>query len=154
MAGLLQLPGFDDPKTDVLNLVYVWLCRESNGPWLMILDNMDDDRFVDARENTSGSQFKFTVRKYLPQREGGSILITSRDRNAAFRLIDDADHVLEVQAMSAEEAREILDKKLNSRLGSEEERSTLATVLEYIPLALTQAAANDDCSVSRHSKRG
>ena len=141
MAGLLQLPGFDDPKTDVLNLVYVWLCRESNGPWLMILDNMDDDRFVDARQDASESQHEFTVRKYLPLREGGSILITSRDRNAAFRLIDDAHHLLEVRAMSAEEAREILDNKLDSRLGSKEERSTLATELEHIPLALTQAAA-------------
>ena len=107
----------------------------------MILDNMDDDGFVDARQDASESQHEFTVRKYLPQRDGSSILITSRDRNTAFRLIDDAHHLLEVRAMSAEEAREILDKKLDSRLGSEGEPSMLATELEYIPLALTQAAA-------------
>lgn len=141
IADLLQLPDFNNPKTDMLNLVYVWLSRESNGPWLMILDNMDDDKFVDAREDASSPQYEFTIRKYLPQREGGSVLITSRDRNAAFRLIDEAQHILEVRAMRAEEARAILNKKLNNRLGSEEERSTLATELDYIPLALTQAAA-------------
>ncbi len=141
IAGLLQLPGFDDPKTDVLNLVHVWLSRELNGPWLMILDNMDDDGFVDARQGACETQYEFTVRKYLPQREGGSILITSRDRSAAFRLVDEAHHLLEVRAMTAEEASAILNKRLDNHLGSDEERSTLATTLERIPLALTQAAA-------------
>ena len=77
IAGLLELSGFDDPKTDVLKLVYLWLCQESNGPWLMILDNMDDDRFADARQHTFKPQYEFAIRKYLPQREGGSVLITS-----------------------------------------------------------------------------
>ena len=66
IAGLLKLPGFNDPKTDVFNLVYLWLCRESNGPWLIILDNMDDDKFVDTKQDAFKPQYKFTIRKYLP----------------------------------------------------------------------------------------
>ena len=107
----------------------------------MILDNMDDDGFVDARQGVYEPWYEFTVRKYLPQRKGGSILITSRDRNAAFRLIDDVHHLLEVRAMTVGEANATLNKRLDDHLGSDEDRNTLATVLEYIPLALTQAAA-------------
>ena len=56
----------------------------------MILNNINDDRFVDVKQDTFEPQYKFTIRKYLPQRESGSVLITSRDRNAAFRLLDRA----------------------------------------------------------------
>ena len=43
--------------------------------------------------------------------------------------------------MTAEEANGILDVRLRGHLGNNEERSMLAMALEYIPLALTQAAA-------------
>ena len=107
----------------------------------MILDNMDDDRFVDIKQDALGPQYEFTIRKYLPQREGGSILITSRDRNAAFRLIYEAHHLLEVPAMTDDEANAILNNKLHGDSGNDVERGTLATVLDNIPLALTQSAA-------------
>ena len=42
IAKKLQLPGWDDPKTDVLQLVYEWLLDSQNGQWLMILDNVDE----------------------------------------------------------------------------------------------------------------
>ena len=34
--------GWDDPKADVLRLVRSWLCDESNGRWVMVVDNADD----------------------------------------------------------------------------------------------------------------
>lgn len=42
IAATLDLPGADDPKTDVLGLVSRWLSNIDNGRWLMILDNADD----------------------------------------------------------------------------------------------------------------
>ena len=42
--------------------------------------------------------------------------------------------------MTIEEANAILDVRLQGHLGNNEEHSMLATALEYIPLALTQAA--------------
>jgi len=44
IAAKVELPGRDDPKADILRLVYNWLCDETHGRWLMILDNADDDR--------------------------------------------------------------------------------------------------------------
>ena len=38
----IELPGRNDPKVDVLRLVRNWLCDETNGPWVMVLDNADD----------------------------------------------------------------------------------------------------------------
>lgn len=126
----------------MLNLVCQWLRHESNGPWLIILDNMDDARFAHTnRDDIQEQQHKFTVRKYLPQREGATVLITSQDSSAAFRLVGQTKHLLQVQAMTAEEAKAILDNKLDNLLGDDEKRKELATTLDYIPLALTQAAA-------------
>ena len=42
IASLIDLPGRDDPKVDILHLVRNWLCDERNGRWLLILDNADD----------------------------------------------------------------------------------------------------------------
>jgi hypothetical protein len=42
IASELDLPGLDDPNTNILQLVSKWLADDSNGPWLFILDNADD----------------------------------------------------------------------------------------------------------------
>lgn len=42
IADRLELPGRDNPKVNVLRLVYNWLSSKANGQWLMILDNVDD----------------------------------------------------------------------------------------------------------------
>jgi hypothetical protein len=43
IANKLMLPGREDLKADVLQLVHAWLSDRRNGRWLMILDNVDDD---------------------------------------------------------------------------------------------------------------
>jgi len=42
IADRLELPSQNDPKVDTLKLVRDWLCDESNGRWLIVLDNADD----------------------------------------------------------------------------------------------------------------
>ncbi|MCJ1428558.1 hypothetical protein MMC29_006468 [Sticta canariensis] len=42
IAVKVEIPGRDDPKANVVRLVYDWLCDEKSGQWLMILDNADD----------------------------------------------------------------------------------------------------------------
>ncbi len=42
IAEATRLPGRDDPKVDILQVFYAWLCDESNGIWVMIVDNADD----------------------------------------------------------------------------------------------------------------
>lgn len=61
IAKKLQLPGWDDPKTDVLQLVYEWLLDSQNGQWLMILDNVDETDIFFSNDQESGS-----LESYLP----------------------------------------------------------------------------------------
>ena len=42
IAEATKMAGWDDPKADILRLVRSWLCDESNGRWVMLVDNADD----------------------------------------------------------------------------------------------------------------
>ena len=42
IANLAKLPGADEPKTEILSLVFRWLEYEIDEDWLMIVDNADD----------------------------------------------------------------------------------------------------------------
>src|ERR1044071_339865 len=42
IAHECQVPGYDDPKTDLLPLVKTWLESKDRGRWLMVIDNADD----------------------------------------------------------------------------------------------------------------
>jgi hypothetical protein len=84
IAAVAEIPGRDDPKINILQLVYQWLCDARNGRWLMVLDNADDDGifFSDNRSDQRGSLVSF-----LPQAVHGSMLITSRNGRAARNLV-------------------------------------------------------------------
>ncbi|KAL5043005.1 hypothetical protein BDW71DRAFT_210605 [Aspergillus fruticulosus] len=64
IASLGEIPGRDNSKTNILQLVYQWLCDLRNGHWLMVLDNADDDTMVfDADDpNSQGPLVKFLPR--------------------------------------------------------------------------------------------
>ncbi|KAJ5963039.1 hypothetical protein N7501_007980 [Penicillium viridicatum] len=52
IAAVAEIPGRDDPKMNILQLVYQWLCDARNRRWLMVLDNADDDGIF-FRDNIS-----------------------------------------------------------------------------------------------------
>lgn len=140
IATVAEIPGRDDPKTNVLQLVYHWLCDARNGGWLVVLDNADDD-IIFFRCN--GSNERWPLMSLLPQAAHGSILITSRNGRAARNLVGSDGHVIEVQPMNEEESHIFLRARIPaSQSGeSEEDEKALVQTLEYIPLAITQAAA-------------
>jgi hypothetical protein len=41
IAERVQLTGWNEPKTDILGMVYGWLSDENNGRWTMVVDNAD-----------------------------------------------------------------------------------------------------------------
>jgi hypothetical protein len=49
-----EIPGQDNPKTNILQLVYQWLYEERNGRWLMILDNADDGHIFFSGDELNG----------------------------------------------------------------------------------------------------
>ncbi|KAK3943421.1 hypothetical protein QBC46DRAFT_456950 [Diplogelasinospora grovesii] len=128
IAERLRLPACRDADADVLRL--------TNGRWLMVLDNADDGRVFYAKQ--AGNRQPLAA--YLPQSENGSILITSRNRDAATRLAGSHNNVWAVPAMVEEQALQLLRCKLG-KANDALVATDLVHALDFIPLAITQAAA-------------
>src|SRR5690606_7359904 len=52
IAQECQIPGYDDPEVDILQLVKAWLEQKHRGRWLMVIDNADDTRTFFGRPET------------------------------------------------------------------------------------------------------
>jgi tetratricopeptide (TPR) repeat protein len=147
IAAVVKLPGLDDPKTDILGRVFQWLKGADSGEWLMILDNADDEsiffshRRTEVHQRSDQNQPTTALSAYLPQNARGSILVTSRNRVAAFKLVDREEHIVKVELMEQNVSKELLRRKLPNDESNEEECSELVKALGYLPLAITQAAA-------------
>jgi tetratricopeptide (TPR) repeat protein len=143
IADRLQLPGRSDPKANVLRLVRNWLQDEANGTWLLILDNADDVNVFypkQARASDQSSSPSTSLAEYVPQSRNGSILITSRNKDAAARLAGGYPRIKEVSALGHDQALHLLRNKLHDA-SSSEGAVELLLELDYLPLAITQAAA-------------
>ena len=138
----LDLPGWDDPKVNILQLVSGWLSSHMREPWLLIYDSADDKELFLPNPLPLGDERTPPLLYYLPQAPNGSTLITTRDKRVAVDISCD-DGLIEILPMTESEAKELLSKRLipeNSglkNLNSDE----LCKALEYLPLAITQAAA-------------
>ncbi|KAF5669916.1 hypothetical protein FDENT_11382 [Fusarium denticulatum] len=133
IANKAEIPGREDPKADVLKIVYDWLCDERNGRWLMILDNADDDE--------SFFDHKRPLESFLAQTPNGRVLITSRNRTAALNLVGPCGHIIQVEPMNEEEALTLLNTRVPFSEPNKADAKTLVQALERIPLAITHAAA-------------
>jgi tetratricopeptide (TPR) repeat protein len=130
-------------------MIYNWLSNESNGSWLMILDNADDAKVFFGHGGTDicRDATTLTVRSlasYLPQSRHGSILVTSRDRDAAIRLTGHSGRLVEVNAMNLHESMALLETRIKVEKSTQLDAEQLLRELDYIPLAITQAAAYID----------
>lgn len=142
IAKELRLSGCDDPKQDKLDTVRRWFQSEASGQWLMILDNVDDRSFVAEYHNKAAMIHEFTLLAHLPRKPGTMILITSRDRDAAYDLVHQKhNHILEIDCMDVPDTKALLDVKLDDPQAAEAEKEQLIRKLDSIPLAITQAAA-------------
>ncbi|KAL9630085.1 MAG: hypothetical protein Q9164_006593 [Protoblastenia rupestris] len=79
-------------------------------------------------------------RDILPESSNGSVLITSRSREAAFELVGEDENILKVEPMSEGYALALFQKKLKGE-DNEDDVLELLRNLEYMPLAISQAAA-------------
>jgi tetratricopeptide (TPR) repeat protein len=144
----------------VFKLVHDWLRNEKNGRWLLVLDNADDagvlspppsnsqtsptDGCTDdsggggSSISTSGLQRRLS--EYLPPSRHGSVLVTSRTRRAAMQIVENSDVML-IKPMHDTAAHALLYKKLGDKVDRSDGIAELAAALEYMPLALVQAAA-------------
>ncbi|KAK5412625.1 hypothetical protein LTR06_005595 [Exophiala xenobiotica] len=149
IAQRLQLPGWQEPKADILGMVHNWLSDENNGRWTMVVDNADDEKIIfeqrsgeiDPEAPTMGRAGR-SLAEYLPMSPKGSIVLTTRNRKVAEGLIDCAN-ILDLGPMDIDEAVDLLLKKLKKLEGgcAPNDLVDLARQLDCIPLALSQAAA-------------
>ena len=120
-----------------------WLCNGKNGSWLLVLDNVDDTYLFSITEG-AGQGVQGTdaqpMSAYLPQSQNGSILITSRNKDIALKLVEEKCIIL-VNPMAQSHALALLRKKLGP-LGDDDDIAKLAAELEYMPLAIAQSAAH------------
>ncbi|KAI0977558.1 hypothetical protein F4678DRAFT_18637 [Xylaria arbuscula] len=137
IADRLHLPGRHKPNVNICQLVSHWLCDEMNGRWILILDNADNAETFFPEPKP---EMPTPLGNFLPQSQNGSILVTSRSKDAALRLVGDLRNVMEVHAMSDSQANQLLRNKLHAA-PDEDGMMELANALDRIPLAITQAAA-------------
>jgi tetratricopeptide (TPR) repeat protein len=135
IASEAVIPGWNDPKTNILQLVNKWLC-DKNRNWLIVLDNADDNNvFFDA---FGGNK---PLADYLPQTSNGSILITSRNKMAAQNLVGSYGNIIAVEPMSTDDAVTLLQTHIKVDQSSKNTARALVEALECIPLAIAQAGA-------------
>ena len=139
----IEIPGIGDGKVDILKSVSTWLMNKDNGPWLLILDNVDDASVLfDLSTNETGTGATPVHRrllKFLPRVEHGAVLITTRDRTCALKLTGHRSTPIEVLSMTMDESVDLLRNIL--RDAPQEEATELVKELEYVPLAISQASA-------------
>ena len=132
IAEAFRLPGRDHANTDVLGLVCYFLEYENKNPWLMIVDNVDNNEIFNA---TSTGK---TCLGYIPDRNlQGRVLFTSRNREVCLNLVDEP--VL-FPPISTPEASYLLGQKaVQGRLETRgvEDRETCRSI-EHLAWRLTE----------------
>jgi tetratricopeptide (TPR) repeat protein len=138
IAQKLKVPGWDDEKADIKNLVRLHLSSKSVRQWLFIFDN--------ANGNTIGSSELSTapaadLLDYLPQSGLCSAVFTTADRDIAQRLA--SQNIVELGEMAPDMAERMLKSHLNTPVSRSEQQQAklLLQELLYLPLAIVQAAA-------------
>lgn len=120
-----------------------------------MLDNVDDDVVLyvsqpsttEATQATRVDRSRRLISAYLPQSANGALLVTSRTRHVASKLVEPRDIVM-VEPMVQDDAVALLRKKLGNA-DVDSDLKELAGILEHMPLAMVQAAAFIQQKVSR-----
>ncbi|KAI9663648.1 MAG: hypothetical protein M1821_007138 [Bathelium mastoideum] len=126
----------------MLQTVHNWLSHSFHSRWIMIVDNADDaDLFFHSENPHSRPSYRDEHRlaEYLPQCTHGAILFTTRDQHAGAELAFHQD-LVKVDRMSEVEANGLLLRFFRTSYPLQD-ISLLAKRLEYLPLAMVQAAS-------------
>ncbi|KAF1818501.1 TPR-like protein [Dissoconium aciculare CBS 342.82] len=120
-----------DPQVNIHELFRNWLRSRDSGRWLIVIDNADEIDFLVERSNGQTPLFK-----HLPPCNHGTILITSRSKISALKLVEPKE-IVEIPPMGEQQAIALIEKQLGPNSGIQR----LARALDYMPLAMSQAAA-------------
>ncbi|KAK4249589.1 putative kinesin light chain [Corynascus novoguineensis] len=135
MAKKLPIQNGSDDD-DLRESVRRYLSSEAAGPWLLVVDNVDDKGILFGSVDMPGG-----ISEYLPESDDGLTLFTTRSREVAVSVA--GSDVIELHEMDPPEAAEFLEKSLVQKDMVRDKAATaeLLKQLTYLPLAITQAAA-------------
>lgn len=159
LADRAKIPGRQDRNAHIFQLFGNWLQDGELGNWILVLDNVDDDELLrkSPELGTEGQMDILSLAphqpslRYLLSNSNGAIIITSRNRGVALDVVDHKN-LIEVQPMNQTEALDLIQKKLSTPT-EHEKISQLSWELEFMPLAIVQAASyivHLRCSVSQY----
>ncbi|KAJ5965914.1 hypothetical protein N7481_012628 [Penicillium waksmanii] len=160
LADRVKIPGRDERTANIFQIFRNWLQDEQIGRWILVLDGVDDHSLLRetyvTRSEGQTSQSMITTQpplRYLLECSNGSIIITSRNRHVALDITSLQD-IIEVPPMEKAEALDLLKKKL-SIYADHEDMEQLTQELEFMPMAIIQAASyithsSPLCSVSKY----
>ena len=144
IAQECQVPGYDNPKGNILQLVKRWLEQIDCGRWLMVIDNADDTQLFFGRlrdaEGALSPNGSGDLGRYIPECAHGSILVTTRNKQTSSKLTK-GRRPIEVGKMGEVETDQLLRTRLEDDDLDSDDLSKLSSLLEHLPLALVQAAA-------------
>jgi hypothetical protein len=153
IANCVKISGRQNPQANIFQLVHDWLRNDRNGEWVLILDNVDDAGFLVEAQSTGqagrGSEKARPLVEYLPQCPNGSILITTRSKSAALKVVEQRN-IITVEPMDRAEGLALFERKLGWH-DDGKDVAELAALLEFMPLAIVQAAAYVSQRVPRYS---
>jgi tetratricopeptide (TPR) repeat protein len=141
IARLLKLRGHDNLTANPMVLLKAWM--DNNGPWTLVIDNVDDpivlELEADSALERSGAQEH--LKRFLSTNPSGRIIVTSRSEDVAEQLVRE-QQIIKINPMKGESTAALFRKKLGEAIDvTDDHVSELSRALEYMPLAVVQAAA-------------
>ncbi|KAF5542280.1 hypothetical protein FNAPI_10038 [Fusarium napiforme] len=142
IANECKITGHEDPTFDVLPVVRDWLESKESGQWLMVIDNADDLQlfFPPNEPSKLKPNAENSLAQFIPECPHGNVLITTRNMQVGSRFTK-GKFPIEVGKMDEIEASQLLRQGLHQEDESEKDLLQLSSRLEFLPLALVQAAA-------------
>jgi hypothetical protein len=130
IAKNAKIPGWEDPKSNKLELVKDWLENPRSGKWLLLVDNADDFNLLFGSGHLA---------KSLPRSNDGAILMTTRDARIGMEFAKLTR--ISLGALTLNESIELLDTRLGAGENEYADLAELSEELCGIPLALVQASS-------------
>jgi tetratricopeptide (TPR) repeat protein/DNA replication protein DnaC len=136
IAQKLNVPGWDDEKVDIRQLVKDHLSGQVERQCLLVFDNMEYGSL-----GSSGLSTAANLVKYLPQSRLCSVVFTTTNHSIAKTLA--SQNVVEVGELTSNTSQRMLEKYLRAPIlrNEQQESKLLLQELLYLPLAIVQAAA-------------
>jgi tetratricopeptide (TPR) repeat protein len=138
IAQKLDIPGWDNEKADLKQLIKLHLEGKGARPCLFIFDNADDITLVSGRLSTARTA---SVIDYIPQSILCSIVFTTTESDIAEEVA--LQSLVKLRELTPDTAQSMLENYLNNPVPESDyhEAKHLLQELSYLPLAIVQAAA-------------